>query len=134
MTSGLTSGWKRMRGKIVHTPLSPCVSEQDEKRMDTDYLTPMTYDIIANAGMIMDELRLEIGSSCSKYKTEDSFLNGTLKFINKNIDDPEDFLDYWNYIDEINIEEFKNKLKKLRKKILLVINTPISDRGEPPFK
>jgi hypothetical protein len=110
------------------------VSEQDEKRMDTDYLTPMTYDIIANAGMIMDKLRLEIASSCSKYKTEDSFLNGTLKFINKNIDDPEDFLDYWNYIDEINIEEFKNKLKKLRKKILLVINTPISDRCEPPFK
>jgi hypothetical protein len=102
--------------------------------MDTDYLTPMAYDIIANAGMIMDELRLEMGSSCSRYKTEDSFLNGTLKFINKIIDDPEDFLDGWNYIDEIDIEDFRSKLKKLREEILSVINIPISDRGLPPFK
>jgi hypothetical protein len=102
--------------------------------MDTDYLTPMAYDIIAKAGMILDELRLEIGSSCSRYKTEDSFLNGTLKFINKNIDDPEDFLDYWDYIDEIDIEDFKIKLKKLKENILLAINTPISNRGKPPFE
>ena len=49
--------------------------------MDTDYLTPMAYDIIIKANEILDVLKTEIGASCARYETEDSFLKGTLQFI-----------------------------------------------------
>ena len=51
--------------------------------MDTDYLTPMAYEIIIKSDKILDVLKTEIGASCTKYDT---------------------------------------------------IDTPLSDRGEPPFK
>ena len=49
--------------------------------MDTDYLTPMAYDIIVKADTILDVLKTEIGASCERYEAEDSFLKGTLEFI-----------------------------------------------------
>ena len=102
--------------------------------MDTDYLTPMTYEIIVKANEILDVLKTEIGASCARYDTEESFLNGTLQFIDRKIKDPESYLDFWNYLDEIDIDQFKDDLEELKKFIIKVINTPLSGRGEPPFK
>ena len=70
--------------------------------MDTDYLTPMAYEIIVRADIILDVLKTEIGASCSRYETEDSFLEGTLQFIDRKIRDSESYLDFWNYRDEID--------------------------------
>jgi hypothetical protein len=102
--------------------------------MDTDYLTPMAYEIILKANEILDVLKTEIAASCARYDTEDSFLTGTLQFIDRKIGDPETFLDFWNYLDEIDIDQFKKDLKGFKKFIIEVIETPISERGEPPFK
>ncbi len=102
--------------------------------MDTDYLTPMAYEIIVKANAILDVLKTEIGASCSRYETEDSFLKGTLQFIDRKIKYPESYLDFWNYLDEIDIIQFKDDLEDLRKFIINVIDTPLSKRGEPPFK
>jgi hypothetical protein len=102
--------------------------------MDTDYLTPMAYEIIVKANEILDVLRTEIGVSCAKYDSEDSFLNGTLEFIDRKIKDPERYLDFWNYLDEIDIDQFKKELADLKRFIIKVIDTPLPERGEPPFK
>jgi len=102
--------------------------------MDTDYLTPMAYDIIAKADEILDVLQTEIGASCAKYDTEESFLKGSLEYLNRKIEDPESYLDFWNYLDEIDVDEFKDKLKDLKKIIIETINIPLIERGEPPFK
>jgi hypothetical protein len=102
--------------------------------MDTDYLTPMAYEIIVRANMILDVLKSEIGASCSRYETEDSFLEGTLHFIDRKEKDPEPYLDFWNYIDDIDVKRFKNELEDLKAFIVKVIDTPLSKRGEPPFK
>jgi hypothetical protein len=102
--------------------------------MDTDYLTPMAYEIIVKANAILDVLKTEIGASCARYKTEDSFLKGTLQFIDRKIKDPESYLDFWNYLDEIDIIQFKDDLEDLKKFVINVIDTPLSERGEPPFK
>jgi len=102
--------------------------------MDTDYLTPMAYEIIVRADIILDVMKSEIGASCSKYKTEDSFLEGTLHFIERKIKDPESYLDFWNYLDEIDLDQYKKDLEELKKFIIKVIETPLSQRGEPPFK
>lgn len=102
--------------------------------MDTDYLTPMAYEIIIKSDKILDVLKTEIGASCTKYDTEDAFLKGTLQFINRKIREPEPYLDFWNYLDEIDIDLFKEDLEGLKKFIIKVIDTSLSDRGEPPFK
>jgi hypothetical protein len=102
--------------------------------MDTDYLTPMAYEIIVRADMILDVMKSEIGASCERYDTEDSFIEGTLNFIERKIKDPESYLDFWNYLDEIDLDQFKTDLEKLKKFIIKVIETPLSERGEPPFK
>jgi hypothetical protein len=102
--------------------------------MDTDYLTPMAYGIIVKANAILDVLKTEIGASCTRYDTEDSFLRGTLQFIDRKIRDPESYLDFWNYLDETDIDQFKKDLEDLKKIIIKVIETPLSERGEPPFK
>jgi hypothetical protein len=101
--------------------------------MDTDYLTPMAYEIIVRANAILDVLKTEIGVSCARYDTEDSFLKGTLRFIDRKIRDPESYLDFWNYLDELDIDQFKENLEALKKFIINVIDTPLSERGEPPF-
>ena len=102
--------------------------------MDTDYLTPMAYEIIVKANTVLDVLKTEIGASCTRYETEDSFLKGTLQFIDRKIKDPESYLDFWNYHDEIDIIQFIDDLEDLKKITISVIDTPLSERGEPPFK
>ena len=102
--------------------------------MDTDYLTPMAYEIIVKSDIILDVLKSEIGASCERYETEDSFLEGTLQFIDRKIKDPESYLDFWNYLDEMDVKRFKKELEELKKFIVQVIETPLSARGEPPFK
>ena len=93
----------------------------------------MAYEIIVRADMILDVLKLEIGALWSRYETEDSFLEGTLHFIDRKIRDPEFYLDFWNYLDEIDVDQFKKDLKGLKRFIVEVIETPQSERGEPPF-
>ena len=96
--------------------------------MDTDYLTPMAYEIIIKADEILDVLRSEIGASCARYDSEDSFLTGTLQFIERKIRDPESYLDCWNYLDEIDLEQFRKDLKRLKRYIIEVLETPQSCR------
>jgi hypothetical protein len=95
---------------------------------------PMAYGVIVRANEILDVLKTEIGASCERYDTEDSFLRGTLQFIERKIRDPESYLDFWNYLDEIDIDQFKKDLEDLKTFIVKVIKTPLSERGEPPFK
>jgi len=94
----------------------------------------MAYEIIVRADIILDVLKTEIGASCSRYETEDSFLEGTLQFIDRKIKDPGSYLDFWNYLDEIDVDQFKKDLKGLKRFIIEVIDTPLSERGEPTFK
>jgi hypothetical protein len=94
----------------------------------------MAYEIIVRADMILDVIKSEIGASCERYEIEDAFLKGTLQFIERKIIDPESYLDFWNYLDEIDIDQYKKDLEGLKKFIVRVIETPLSQRGEPPFK
>jgi hypothetical protein len=104
------------------------------RKMDTDDLTPMAYDIIIKADSILDVLKTEIGASCSKYDSEDSFLIGTLQFVDHKIRDPKSYLDFWNYLGEVKIDKFRKDLEYLKKSIIKIIDTPLWERGEPPFK
>jgi len=98
--------------------------------MDTDDLTEMAYNIITKAYGVSEFLAPQIGASCSNYKSEDMFLNGTEKIINKLIDHPKSHLEYWHLLETVDVEEFKEKLIDLHNYIKQVINTPLSKRGK----
>jgi len=57
-----------------------------------------------------------------------------LQFIDRKIRNPESYLGFWNYLDEIDIDQFQKDLEDLKRFIIKVIDTPLSQRGEPPFK
>jgi len=97
--------------------------------MDTEDLTIMAYHCIYLAEDTTDVLKSEIGAECSQYKTEDEYLHGILEDVLEIEEDPIDYLDYWNMLDQINIKTFLKKLKILRRHIQKTLNTEISVRG-----
>ncbi len=102
--------------------------------MDTDYLTPMAYDCIRLADDATDVLKSEIGAACSDYRSEDAYLQGIRAVVMEIEEDPEDYLDWWDLIEDTDITEFKKRLRILREHIEKTIKTPIEERGEPEFK
>lgn len=99
--------------------------------MDTDDLTPMAYDCIRLADEAIDVLKSELGAKCSRYRTEDDYLSGILEHVKEIEDDPREYLDEWNLLDQTNIRTFKQKLMALREHIEKTIATPLKERGKP---
>ena len=102
--------------------------------MDTDDLTPTAYDCLLLANHVTGVLMTELGATCSRYKTENEYLHGILADVKEIEEDPTDYLDYWNLLDEIATPVFVQRLRKLRKHIERAIATPVKDRGKPPFE
>jgi hypothetical protein len=101
--------------------------------MDTDYLTPMAYACISLADEASDVLKSEIGAACSDYPDEGAYLAGILAGVKEIEEDPEDYLDWWNLLEETDVDEFVVKVRSLRAHIEQTIATPIAERGKPEF-
>lgn len=98
--------------------------------MDTDFLTRDAYRVlIGHSGEVSDFLRAEIGSASSSYSDEDSYLQAMHDLVSNIAKEPDDYLDYWNLIDDIIPEEFGTKLRALAEAIRTVIKTPLENRG-----
>jgi hypothetical protein len=89
--------------------------------MDTDELTLMAYDCILFAEKASDVLKIESGAAARHYKTEDEYLNGILEYVKEIEVEPENYLDDWNLLEEIDQEKFKTTLIELRKFIKRII-------------
>ncbi len=98
--------------------------------MDTDYLTKMAYKCIWLAQEATDVLRIELGAACSKFKTEDDYLHGILGLVREIEENPVEYLDDWNLLEEVDIKVFRKRLEKLREYIIKTINTSLKDRGK----
>ena len=81
---------------------------------------------------ITDFPKCDLGVRCENYKDEDAYLNGILKFVRKIKYDPEDYLDYWNLWNELDLRVFVKGLKELEKHILKTIDTQFDQRGDVP--
>ncbi|MBW1787983.1 MAG: hypothetical protein JRK53_15380 [Deltaproteobacteria bacterium] len=101
--------------------------------MDTDYITEMAYQTIVIADLISDYLKVDVAVMSKDYDNENDYLNGVLVFVRDIKNNPEDYLDYWNIHDEIDIISFIRSLEKLEEHIEMVLGTPIEKRGNPPF-
>ena len=98
--------------------------------MDTDDLTEMAYESIVIANAITDFLKCDLGVRSMDYDDEDAYLHGILKFIQKIKNDPEDYLDSWNLLEELDLGFFVKGIDYLEKHILKTIETPIEQRGK----
>jgi hypothetical protein len=68
--------------------------------MDTDDLSEMAWEIIAQAAQVSDTLKADLGARSGRYGNEDDWLRGVLKFLKKIVVDPDDYVDYWNLEEE----------------------------------
>ena len=101
--------------------------------MNTDYLTPMAYDCIRLANDATDVLKSELGAECSHYRSEDAYLQGILANVKEIEEDPEDYLDWWNLLEQTDIQVFLQRIQVLREHIDKTIKTPIAERGKPAY-
>ena len=93
----------------------------------------MAYDCIRLANDASDVLKSELGVACSEYRTEDDYLRGILKDVREIEEDPREYLDGWNLLEQTDMRTFKRKVKMLREHIEKAIATPLKERGEPEW-
>jgi len=101
--------------------------------MDTDYLTPMAYDCIIIANDASDVLKTDIGAACSRFEDENEYLEGILEFVKEIEKNPEDYLDSWGLLEELDISIFTAEVIILKEHIEKTIETPFKKRGEVPI-
>ena len=101
--------------------------------MDTDCLTSMAYETITLAYGVLDVLRSEIGASASGCSTEEEFLQGVKKQLQDIMSAPQDYLDFWNYLETVDIRQFKAGIQGLLAHVEKTLSTPCQDRGALEF-
>jgi len=101
--------------------------------MDTDCLTPMAYETINLASAVLDVLRSEIGAAASECNTEEEFLKGVKKHLQDILSASRDYLDFWNYLDTVDLSWFKKGISAIIAHVEKTLSTPYQDRGEPEF-
>jgi len=68
--------------------------------MDTDNLSEKAYGIIVHAAQVSDTLKADLGARSLRYASEDDWLRGVQKLIQKIIQEPDEYMDYWNLEEE----------------------------------
>jgi hypothetical protein len=99
--------------------------------MDTDDFSEMSYDIIVRAARTSDTLKAELGALSGRYKSENEWLRGVSRHLKKIINDPQEYVDYWNLQEKEGItpEEIKKLADNLFRVSEIVLVTPIKERG-----
>lgn len=94
----------------------------------------MAHKTLFHAGEVLDVLRSEIGNSAADKKTEDAFLRGAQTQLRGVLRSAREYLDYWNYLDDVNIRQFRKGVSDLLEYVTVTLATPYDQRGEPDFK
>lgn len=94
----------------------------------------MAHETISIAGDVLDVLRSEIGASAAGRATEDEFLRGVRAHLRSILRSAREYLDYWNYLDDVNVREFRKAVKLLLAHVDKTLATPYVERGKPEFE
>jgi hypothetical protein len=68
--------------------------------MDTNDLSELAWELIVRAAQVSDTLKADLGARSGRYGNEDDWLSGALKFLQRIVEDPGDYVDYWNLEEE----------------------------------
>ena len=98
--------------------------------MDTDDLTEMAYKSVIIADRITEYLKCDLGVRSTDYEDENAYLYGIVQFVREIKADPEEYLDYWNIWEELELAAFTQGLEELENHIQKTIDTPIERRGD----
>jgi hypothetical protein len=79
---------------------------------------------------VLDVLRVEIGASAMQYSSEDDLFRGTLKKLKGILNDPDSYLDSWNYLDTVDPKQFAEGVRGLIDHVEKTLNTPQQQRGK----
>jgi hypothetical protein len=97
--------------------------------MDTNDLTLMAHEMLDLADSIDRTVLLEIASICHNFDEEDKYLHEAVKCLEDIIDDPDDFLDFWNLEDEFHPSVLKARVRDVVIYAKKVLVTPKAKRG-----
>ncbi len=74
--------------------------------MDTDDLTEMAWDFIVRAASVSDTLKAELGAIARQFQSEDEWLQGVRAHLEAIIEDPAEYVDYWDLENEEGVTTF----------------------------
>ena len=99
--------------------------------MDTDEFSEMAYNIIVRAARTSYTLKTELGALSGRYKSENEWLRGVSRRLKKIINDPQEYVDYWNLEEEEGImsDNIKKASEGLLHRIDKVLMTHLTERG-----
>ena len=92
-----------------------------------------TSDCIVIANDASDILKTDIGAAWSRFEDENEYLEGILNFVGEIEKNPEDYLESWSLLEELDVLIFKAGVMRLREHIEKTIETPFIKRGEVPI-
>ena len=79
--------------------------------MDTDDLSDKAYGIIVHAARVCDTLKAELGALSSNCENEGKWLESVQNHLMTIVDDPDEYVEYWNLEEEEGIDA--SQIKKL---------------------
>jgi len=90
----------------------------------------MAYETITLAGDVLDVLRSEIGASATGKATEDDFLRVVRGHLRAILRSARGYLDDWNYLDTVNLSDFRRGVQKLLTHVETTLGTSAAQRGK----
>jgi hypothetical protein len=100
--------------------------------MDTDDLSEMAWGIIARAARVSDTLKADLGARSRRYRNEDDWLRGVLKFLQRIAEDPGDYVECWNLEEEegVNAATMRGIALELSRRAKETLAKPPTQRGK----
>jgi hypothetical protein len=95
--------------------------------MDTDDMSEMAWGIIARASQVSDTLKADLGARSGRCGNEDDWLRGVMKFLQRIVEVPGEYVDYWN------LEEEEGVTAAMMKEIALELSLQAQETlAKPP--
>ena len=100
--------------------------------MDTDDLSEMAYEVIIKAARVSGTLTAELGAMARQYRNENAWLGGVREHLEEILEDPEDYVSYWDLEDAegVSATVIKDLATALFRHTDEILATPMEKRGE----
>lgn len=98
--------------------------------MRYDELSPLTRNILEQAGLISDPLKVDLENMMVECDSENHFLNSILDFVEIIQDDPLEYLNNAEYDTTTDVSVFKKSVDKLHSSVLHVLSVPLTLRNQ----
>ncbi|MDZ7582895.1 MAG: hypothetical protein U5R30_20490 [Deltaproteobacteria bacterium] len=91
----------------------------------------MAWDVIVRAARVSDTLKAELGAMASRFESEDEWLRGVCTHLEEIIEDPAEYVDYWDLENEeaVSATMIGSIAKELYGRVDKILAMPMNKRG-----